>query len=378
MPFWSFESRSVVAVWSSLTLVVMQTCIWAQSLQEELDARRDRFAQRAPQALLDSQNRALQELSDSGIYERVKKVGDQAPLFTLTNHRGEEVPLSTLLKKGPVVLTWYRGGWCPYCNIALRALAAQNDHFLELGATLVALTPEHPTITDQTVQEEALPFQVLTDLDHAVAKEYGLVFDLNQETALRYEQRFHLSQRSGASAANKLPLAAAYVVSQDSVITYAFVDADYRRRAEPERILDALKALKQPPTGRHLLLQYWENVWNPPYDLNLMDRLLADDMIATQDGKELQSRQTYKAWVETVQQQATGIRFTPLECFESADGSRVVSRWSAHAQNGGILSNTPIGQNIQSTGMAIWEVREGRLTRGWSERSTWKSQDTLP
>ncbi len=214
-------------------------------LQEKLDARKNAFAEKAPAALLDSQSRMLRELEDSGIYGRVLKVGDKAPDFSLKNSEGKPVELSALLEDGPVVLTWYRGGWCPYCNIALSALAEKNAEMRELGATLVALTPELPDATVGTVEEQGLDFQVLTDEGHAVAEKFGLVFPLNEETSARYKKKFNTLGRSGKSAEGRLPLPATYVISTDGTITYAFADADYRRRAEPDRIVDSLKAIRE-------------------------------------------------------------------------------------------------------------------------------------
>ena len=280
----------------------------AGELQSALDARKNDFAKRAPADLIESQNRALAELETSGVYERVLKVGEKAPDFRLKNHEGELVALTEMLETGPVVLTWYRGGWCPYCNIALAALAKNNGRIRELGATLVALTPEFPDVTSDSVKEHGLGFQVLTDEDHAVAEKFGLTFSLNEETQKRYQEKFNLVERSGEKAADRLPLPATYVISPEGIITYVFADADYRRRAEPERIVDAVRAIKEGPTGRHLVLQFWENVWNPPYDLSLIDKLMTDDFTITSAGKDVTGRDDFKKWVADFQEKARGLR----------------------------------------------------------------------
>jgi peroxiredoxin len=343
-----------------------------QSLNDTLDKRKADFLQRAPAEVVQSQVAALREFEESGIYERVLKVGDRAPDFTLGNQDGKDVRLYDLLEEGPVVLTWYRGAWCPYCSITLSALAERQDEFEELGATLVALTPELPEVTLTTKREEELGFQVLSDLNHHVAEKYGLVFPLNAETAARYEENFELSKRSGKEAADRLPLPATYVISSDGVITYAFADADYRRRAEPSRVVDALSALKDGPTGSHLVQQFWENTWNPPYDLELIDRLMSEDFVITTAGNDVSGRETFKDWVEKFQQKAKGLRLENREIFESADGSRVVSRWIARARNGGVLGTEADDGPIEFTGIAIWEVRDGKLAHNWVERSAWE------
>lgn len=214
-------------------------------LQDQLDARRDAFLGKASPEIIRSQEKALADLEASGLVDRARKVGEQAPDFTLGDPDGEPVRLSGLLKEGPVVLTWYRGAWCPYCNIALASLAKHNDEFRKLGATLVALTPELPDTNSETVEKQGLPFEVLSDIDHKVADEYGLVFKLNDDTRKRYQEKFHLVERSGEKAADRLPLAATYVIGTDGMIRFAFLDADYRRRAEPDAILATLKQLQR-------------------------------------------------------------------------------------------------------------------------------------
>ncbi|MDF1814329.1 MAG: peroxiredoxin-like family protein [Verrucomicrobiales bacterium] len=216
----------------------------AGDLQDKLDARRDAFLEKASPDLIQSQEKALADLQQSGLTDQALNVGDKAPDFTLGDPDGKPVRLSDLLEDGPVVLTWYRGGWCPYCNITLASLTRHNDDFRKLGATLVALTPELPDTNSSTVKEQGLPFEVLSDINHKVADQYGLVFKLNNDTAERYRKKFGLVERSGAKAADRLPLAATYVIRPNGVISYAFVDADYRRRAEPEEIITALKKLQ--------------------------------------------------------------------------------------------------------------------------------------
>ncbi|MBK1828592.1 redoxin domain-containing protein [Haloferula rosea] len=355
-----------------LTATLLAGALGAQSLNDSLEARKDAFLDQAPAELLASQNRALRELEESGIYEKVLKVGDRAPDFSIKNQDGEDVRLSERLEHGPVVLTWYRGAWCPYCNITLAALADTRDEMESLGAQLMALTPELPQVTTETTKDMKLGFDVLTDLNHQVAEQYGLVFRLNDETAKRYEEKFELIKRSGAEAANRLPLPATYLVSQSGIITYAFVDADYRRRAEPSRILDALKALRDGPSGTHMVQQFWENTWNPPYDLDLIDHLMTEDFVITSAGRDVTGRHAFKQWVKNFQTKARGLRLENREIFPSEKGDRVVSRWIARANNGGVLGTKADHQPIEFTGIAIWEMRDGKLAHNWVERSAWE------
>ncbi len=116
----------------------------------------------------------MKAVEKSGVVKAAKQVGDAAPDFTLKNATGAEVNLKTLLAKGPVVLTWYRGGWCPYCNLSLAALQKALPDFQAAGAQLVALTPELPDKAMTTAEKNGLKFEVLTDLNHQTARDYGI------------------------------------------------------------------------------------------------------------------------------------------------------------------------------------------------------------
>lgn len=166
-------------------------------------------------------------------------VGDKAPDFTLTDATGTEVNLGMLLKEGSVVLTWYRGGWCPHCNIALKNLQEILPAFAEAGATLVALSPELPDNSLTTSEKHELTFPVLSDVGLMVADAYGVSYTLDEPTSTRYNASFGLNKWNGDST-NKLPLPVTYVVNQAGVITYRFIDTDIRKRAPHTDILNAL------------------------------------------------------------------------------------------------------------------------------------------
>ncbi|MCL7763783.1 AhpC/TSA family protein [Polaribacter sp. Z014] len=185
----------------------------------------------------------ITSVADSGILENALNVGDKAPDFSLKNALDESVSLYDELKNGPVVLTWYRGGWCPYCNITLHYLQEKLPEFQEAGATLMALTPELPDNSLNTSEKNNLEFNVLSDVGNTIGKEYGVVFKLTDEVAEIYEAGFGLSKVNGETS-NELPLAATYVIDTNGIIQYAFLDADYRERAEPSAILAALNKLK--------------------------------------------------------------------------------------------------------------------------------------
>lgn len=212
----------------------------AVTLQSVLDERKADWAQKASDEIKRIYGEGINSVENSGILATAKQVGDKAPNFSLQNAKGKTVLLSDYLAKGPVVLTWYRGGWCPYCNMTLRHLQAALPDFQAAGAQLLALTPELPDKSLSTQEKNELAFEVLTDEHLQVAHEYGIVFKLTDEVATVYKKNFSLEDYNGNDS-DKLPLAATYVIAADGTITYAFLDAEYRRRAEPADILAALK-----------------------------------------------------------------------------------------------------------------------------------------
>ena len=212
------------------------------ALKIELEARKSNFELKASDVKKKKYAEGIQDIINNQIVENALQKGDTAPNFDLSNALGENVNLYQALEKGPVVLMWYRGGWCPYCNITLHYMQDNLEHFEKYGARLLALTPELPDSSLSTSEKNELKFEVLSDIDNHVAKDYNIVFKLTDDVANFYESGFGLSQYNG-NANNELPLAATYVIGMDRIIKYAFLDADYRNRAEPEVILDILKTL---------------------------------------------------------------------------------------------------------------------------------------
>ncbi len=201
------------------------------------------FAQTSPPPNVPTQAEAVQGL----------KVGDVAPDFSLKDQNGKIIKLSEQLKHGPVVLTWYRGGWCPYCNVALKALAGHLDSIEGQGARLFALTPELPERSAETAQKNGVPFGVLTDADNKVAQLYKLVFKLDDATAKRYEAAFKLSGFNGNTKA-ELPVPATYVIDTKGIVRYAYVNPNYRERAQPSAVVQALQTINAANSNKLVVL----------------------------------------------------------------------------------------------------------------------------
>lgn len=227
-----------------LTLISVSGMAQTDSLKTKLDEKKEGFLKRADKKKIEIYEAGIDSVAQSGITKRAIQVGQKAPDFTLNNAKGEAVKLSELLKNGPVILTWYRGGWCPYCNITLHSLQENLPEFKKRDATLVALTPELPDNSLDTKEKNNLEFEVLSDVNSVVGKQYGIIYKLTKEVAAYYKKGVNLEKYNGEDSYT-LPLAATYVINTDGIVTYAFLDADYRNRAEPTSIIEALDKLKK-------------------------------------------------------------------------------------------------------------------------------------
>src|SRR5580704_16444348 len=217
------------------------------SLEDELEAQRQRaYAQRSP-AERKVRAAAVTAVANARTAERALREGEPIPRFQLPSIEGGLADAGLLLERGPLVISFYRGGWCPYCNIELRSLQRRLSDIEALGASLVAISPEMPDRTLMTVQSDALTFPVLFDKGNEVARQFRLTHQIDPQVV-----RYQLGNGNDVAAYNgmdtaEVPLPATYVVGTDGVVRYSFVDADYTRRADPEILIGVLRDL---PTER--------------------------------------------------------------------------------------------------------------------------------
>ncbi len=222
----------------------MNTVTETQSLSDQLDEFNAGFVAQVPEDVAAVFQKTGEDLRETGIEGKALNVGDRAPDFDLPNAKGGTVKLSDKLKEGPVVISFYRGDWCPYCNLELRALQAALPEFEARGASLVAISPQTPDNSLTTAEKRDLEYAVLSDVGNTVAREYGLVFSLAEELRPIYDQfGLDIPAHNGDSTF-ELPVPATYVVDQNGVITYAFVNSDYQKRAEPSEILAAVDRIQ--------------------------------------------------------------------------------------------------------------------------------------
>ncbi|AWH75303.1 alkyl hydroperoxide reductase [Dokdonia sp. Dokd-P16] len=200
----------------------------------------DNSIKRHPGAAQDIMRKAIEDLEATDILKHAVKTRDKFPDFTLPNAQGKTITLSEQLQKGKVVITFYRGGWCPYCNLELKAFQEVLPQIKDKGATLIAITPETPDNSLSTKEKNQLDFEVLTSKNNELARSLNLVFKLPEALAELYGKFGIDLLESQGNNANELPIAATYIIDQNGEVSYHFLSEDYKLRADPEDIIAAL------------------------------------------------------------------------------------------------------------------------------------------
>jgi peroxiredoxin len=214
-----------------------------RSLKEKMDAVR---AASAPETTA-RYDRMVAELRRVGAADGALKAGDAAPEFVLASAEGRLVSSETLLAAGPVVLSFYRGRWCPYCVTELEALEEAAAEIASLGASLLAVTGETGGGALSAKRDKGLSYEILTDPDNGLSLAYGLVFRLNDEVNGRYQQIGIDFPAIYGNASRFLPIPGTFVIDQKGIIRHAYVNPDFRERMDPAEIVTVLKALRAGP-----------------------------------------------------------------------------------------------------------------------------------
>ncbi|MBB6254848.1 peroxiredoxin-like family protein [Nitrospirillum iridis] len=216
------------------------------TLQSKLDAFKADFEAgkppyNVPYSVVETMHRATTELIASGAAQRALKAGDELPTFRLSDPDGNTVSSADLLSSGPLVISFYRGVWCPYCNMELQALQEALPTFQELGASLLAISPQNPVNSRKSVRRNKLTFPILSDPRNDVAAAFGLRFEMPDYLIELYKSLKNDLPAFNGNPSWTLPMPARYVVGQGGAILYAEVNPDYTRRPEPEDMLPALR-----------------------------------------------------------------------------------------------------------------------------------------
>jgi peroxiredoxin len=216
------------------------------SLQAKLDAFKADFEAgkppyNVPRSVIETMHRATAELIASGAARRAKKAGEIAPSFSLQDPEGNVVNSDQLLKRGPLVVSFYRGVWCPYCNMELQALEAVKSEFDKYGASLVAISPQTAPNSRKSVRQNKLSFPILSDVKRKVGAAFGLRFNLQDYLIELYKGLKNDLPTFNDDPSWTLPMPARFVIGQDGAILYSEVNPDYTHRPEPEDMIPVLQ-----------------------------------------------------------------------------------------------------------------------------------------
>ena len=215
------------------------------SLQHRLDAFKVEFEAKVPGHAVAVMHRSTNDLIASNQAGKAAKAGDVAPSFSLNDQDGNAVGLDDLLKAGPVVLTFYRGGWCAYCKMDLAALEAASADIRAKGATLVAISPQTAANSRKSHKEIGLSFPILSDAHGEVSDAYGLRFRLDDELIEVYKGFGVDLALVNGDPGWTLPMPSRFVIGQDGQIVYAEVNPDYTQRPDPSELMPTLDRLRK-------------------------------------------------------------------------------------------------------------------------------------
>lgn len=207
------------------------------SLTAELQAVTESVRKQVPAEFFSTMAKASTKLAASGIVGSALQQGGRMPDFELPDATGKMLKSTDLRKRGLLLVSFYRGGWCPYCNLELKALQDRHSEISAAGATLVAISPQTPDFSLTTQQKNNLQFPVLSDQGNKVARQFGLVFTLDASLRPIY-QAFGVDLKAhNGDASFELPVPATYLVASNGDVLEAFVNTDYRSRLEPQTVL---------------------------------------------------------------------------------------------------------------------------------------------
>ena len=211
-------------------------------MTQEFNAYIEKFKATKPEEVQLKMQNAIEELEASDEGNGLKQ-GGKAPNFNLPNAAGQTVELYEQLKQGPVVLTFYRGNWCPYCNMELRAYQEIIGEIHGQGAELIAISPQTPDQSMSIQEKHNLEYLVLSDESNVVAKQFNLVYQLPEYLIALYKEiGLNVDEYNGDETWT-LPVSATYIIQTDGTIAFEYTKSDYKDRIEPSNVLEKLKQI---------------------------------------------------------------------------------------------------------------------------------------
>ncbi|QKX58253.1 uncharacterized protein TRUGW13939_05374 [Talaromyces rugulosus] len=210
----------------------------------QLNAILDGFKDKVPETVYTTVNESRANFINSFNTSAAIQVGDTLPEFSLSDAVGTQRSSSELLSKGPLLVTFYRGEWCPFCNIILSNFQKILPEIQAKGVTFVAISPELPNQTLSTSEKHDLQFPVLSDVGNQFAKKLGILFQQPDSLRPIFDKLGHnLKERNGDDSF-VVPVPATILVGKDGKVKNTYINADYTKRVEPQEVLKWLGELK--------------------------------------------------------------------------------------------------------------------------------------
>lgn len=209
-------------------------------LAKQIEKFNNELVTQVPQEVLQAFEKSIEDLKTKNIEEESIKLGETMPEFSLPNAKNEIVYSKEILQKGKMIIAFYRGSWCPYCNLELKALQDNLSKINDKKFSLVAISPQSPDNSLTVIEKQNLTFEVLTDKDNLFAKQLGIAFEL-QDFVLPYYNALGIDLTNfNENNDNSLPIPAVFLVNEEGKIIYKFVDANYMNRIDIDKLLYTL------------------------------------------------------------------------------------------------------------------------------------------
>ncbi|MDR2237747.1 MAG: AhpC/TSA family protein [Chryseobacterium sp.] len=210
------------------------------SLAEQIEELNRNLSSQLPEEVLEAFGKSIEALKTERIEEKSLKTGEKMPAFVLPDIHGNKVSSEELLKHGKLILAFYRGSWCPYCNLELKFLQDNWSRFKEKKAVLIAISPQSPDHSLIMAEKNHLEFDMLTDTDNALAKKLGIAFQL-QDFVLPYYKNLGIDlEEYHKNKENTLPVPAVFVIDESGYVIFRFLDVNYMNRIDIEELINVL------------------------------------------------------------------------------------------------------------------------------------------
>lgn len=210
------------------------------TLAKQIEHLNQELSSQLPQEILETFGKSIEDLKTRKIEENSIQIGNQMPEFSLPNALGKIINSEDILKDGKMILVFYRGSWCPYCNLELKFLQDHLSRIKNKGAALVAVSPQSPDHSLSMAEKNNIEFEVLTDADNNLAKKLGITFQL-QDFVIPYYKSLGINLFDfNKNNDNVLPVPAVFIVDENRMVTYKFLDVNYMNRVDMEELIQAL------------------------------------------------------------------------------------------------------------------------------------------